>query len=335
MSFETLQDLYPDLRRLRFGSLVHALLTDQSPHNLREVELLDAALRHADERGWLTSDARGRLRAGDDAVVLSILDEILIAQAFDRAGWHLQFSPPGSGKHVGELLIERDEQRIFVEVKSLLPASRTLLNQTTLARLRDLAVTIDLPACLTVEINHHPHSGINHKEVRRYLHIAAEQLLDGWSMPAAYTHTSGLYLRAIACVHADVAHLQIEEQHDEYPHQVSNAHTSWQDRLWRAIRGGYAQLPHNSEPTIIIVVDHAAPSLSIEQWFAPLYEMLRMGSHRYLSGIGRMVVHELRSHTPCLTMFHNPYGLISLKNDTFFSHDECHICLLKVEEAIG
>lgn len=331
MMIQTLSELYPDLRRLRFGSIVYALLTDTTPENQQHRIILDAALREAGSRGWLTPEVFGRLRAGDDAVVLSILDELLIAQALDRANYSLQFNPPGEGRHVGELLIERGDLRSFIEVKSLLPAEAVVLAQTTLARLRDLASTIPLAARLTLEITHHPNSGISHREVRRYLHVAAEQMLSGWTHPAAYTHSSGIYLRPVDCQPLPEAeHLQIDLYQEEYPGLARRAHRAWCDRLWRAIRGGYTQLPAG-EPAVIIVVDHAQPAPPLEAWLAPLGDMLRMGAHHRLSAVIRIELASLRTGLPALTIFHNPRASSPLVSQPILGQHELHISMLNPE----
>lgn len=333
---KTLTDLYPDVQRLRFGSIVYRLLTDESPHGVQHRAALDAVVQEAAARGWLGTESWGRLRAGDDSVVLSILDELLIAQVLDRAQYTLHFNPPGGGNRVGELLIERANQRFFVEVKSLLPAEALVLAQTTLARLNALAATIALAARLTIEIDHHPNSGISHKEVRRYLQVATEQLLNGGPTPAAYTHTSGLYLRAVACEPDPAeAHLQLVLNLEEWPEQIANVQRLWRERLWRAMRGGYSQLPHRGPPALILVVDHTQPVVAPERWFMPLQEMLRMGSHRHLSAVGRILLDDLRAALVVPTLFLNPHALLPLPDEPLFSSAERRVCILPVEREIG
>jgi hypothetical protein len=327
-----LTDLYPEPERLRLGSLLHVLLTDPAQPMVEQRAVLDAAVRAAAERGWLDTEAWGRLRAGDDAGVLSILDEVVLAQIFDRAGYDLIFHPPGSAGKVGELLVRRGDLAMFVEVKSLLPAEASVLMQTTLVRLRDLARSLPLAACLTVEIDHHPGSGINHKEVRRYLHVSAEQLLQGGSPPAAYTHTSGLYLRAISCVPADVPHLMVEQNIEDWPGQIGHRRRLWRDRLWRALRGGYAQLPHDGPPALIIVVDHSEPAPAARYWLPPLQDMLRMGLHRHLSAVGRVTLPGLHREPPDLIWLHNPNAVTPLPPHPVISPGETHVSVLPPEQ---
>ncbi|MBA3471369.1 MAG: hypothetical protein H0T53_17160 [Herpetosiphonaceae bacterium] len=325
--------LYPDLNRLRFGSILHALLSDHSPRHEQHLAILESVVHEAAEREWLDQESWGRLRAGDDAVVLSILDELQIAQALDRAGYSLHFNPPGDGNRVGELLIERDEQRFFVEVKSLLPAESIVLAQTTLARLHALTELIPIPARLIIEIDHHPNSGISHKEVRRYLQVAASQMLSGGPAPAAYTHTSGLYLRAIACRPDPTAgHLQLVLNQEEWPEQLATVRRLWRERLWRALRGGYSQLPHNGPTPLILVVDHTQPAPTAQHWLPPLLDMLRMGSHRHLSAVGRILLDDLRTTTLLEpTLFLNPYAVMPLAERPLFSAAELRVCILPQE----
>jgi len=327
-----LTDLYPQPQRLRIGSILHVLLTDPAPRMVQHRAVLDVAVREAAARGWLDTEAWGRLRAGDDAGVVSILDEVLLAHMFDRAGYSLRFHPPGWGGRVGELLVQRNDVTLFIEVKSLLPAESAVLMQTTLALLRDLATTIPLRARLTIEIDHHPGSGISHKEVRRYLQLAAEQLLAGGSPPAAYHHTSGLYLRATACEPTDGTQLELVQTVEDWPGQIAHAQRVWRDRLWRALRGGYTQLPHDGPPALILVVDHTADPPPVTQWLPPTQDMLRMGLHRHLSAIGRMTLDGLHANPPQITLLHNPNALAPLPETCLISPAERHICILPPPE---
>ncbi len=325
----TLSDLYPDLERVRFGSLLYHLLTDSAERSLLHRRHLNAVLSHAQYHGWIDVESFGRLRAGDDAVVLSILDELAIAWWLETAGYHLTFNPPGASGRVGELLIHSHPLSLWLEVKSLLPAEGAIIAQTMLALLDAIAASIHVSARLTVEIAHNPGGGVSQRELRRYIVGATQQLLAGAFPPPAYTHPSGVYLRALQCVPVPgLAHLQIQVLSDPWPGERDLALRSWRERLWRALRGGYSQLPHAGPPTLILVVDHTQPVAPASAWLTPFQELLRMGQHRYLSAVGRLIRDDLWLAQPALTLLLNPKALVQFPEHPLSPTLERRICVM-------
>ena len=329
----SLESLYPNIQRLRMGSVVYSLLTDPSLLALRQRHVINTILHAAQQHGWIDTEAYGRLRAGDDAVVLSVIDELALARWFLQAGYELVFNPPGAGDHIGELLIRSAQLEVWVEAKSLLPSNIDAVMQSTQGLLHALAETIPLAARLIVEIDHHPGGGVSLRELKRYLHHSATQLLDSWSVPPAYTHPSGLYLRAVQCVPMPEApHLIIDIIDDVWPGQEHLHDQSWRDRLWRTIRGGYSQLPGHGPATLILVIDHSLPYHPVSDWINPFYDMLRMGQHRNLSAIGRLLRRDLWLDQPRLTLLLNPNARATFPDLPLSPFPERRMCVLLAKE---
>lgn len=330
MTQNRLSMLYPPQShaRLRFGSYLHTLLTSDEPADAERRAMLERMLAEAAERGWISDESAGRLRAGDDSVVIPMFDELLVARWLDQQGYTLSFNPPGARGRIGELLLERDGRSLFLEVKSLLPAESLVLYQVTVARLLEISAAIPIAARLTLEIDISANSGLNAKELRRYMETGAVYLLEGSAPPPAYMHSSGVRLRAVACAPQPGApHLQLEINGDVWPEQLALAQRLQSERLWRTMRGGYSQLPHNGPPTMIMVIDHTAP-LNLEAWLAQIQEMLRMGTHRHLSAIMRLLASDLWAERPQPIILLNPKAIVPLEADALTDAPERWLCVL-------
>ncbi|GIV96051.1 MAG: hypothetical protein KatS3mg057_0708 [Herpetosiphonaceae bacterium] len=327
-----LETLYPSgsRHRLRPGSEIERLLEQPDDSSVQRRRHVEAILAHAQASGWLDHPTRQRLASGDDVVMLAALNELAMARFLELRGARLQANPPGRGRRIGEFLVTLDKTSFFLEVKTLVAPLQDSYRSATQRAISEAAAGIRLPAILEIELQACPSSGVSIRDLRYYLEQAAQQLLSGAHEPPAYIHRSGMALRVLRALPLPSATTETLEVRfvDWQPPQV-RTEDRWRERLLRALRGAYEQLPYPAEPSLVAVVNYSEACGSIQPLLAALSSgFLRPNQHRRLSAVGAFEPLPGDAKNESLAIIHNPWAARALPCEALALPDVLQLCLL-------